>query len=824
MEARTAGNRGNPYDFTSPVKDPARFIGRKKELDEISYYLRLALAPKPQFFNVAVVGDRASGKTSLLNRVGFTASEQGFLVVRVALNAEIVENDVLLFKEVFDGILTQGADHGMYGGVKGAIYRAFRRALDTLDVGVEIPFGFGGAYISLRKTGKGPTLSQSVLVSDFRAVWTEAQKSVLRGIVLLIDEADLISRNEALLQKIRNVFSELTGFILFFAGTPAMFPSLSRVFSPLPRQFIKVNLTNFSSPSETSECLLSPLSDKERESFNQSCIWDIHSLTAGSPYEINLVGHFMYRRWAEGGSKQIGLSQEVLEQVFDQVDRFRSGRDVSIAGAIRSLSSGSLSVLLCVVELSGQSLESICQYSLLDVLRLEPPIPPEKHLAETASRVVELTTHHIVANSDGVVRFLGDAFDLLYLKYLCAARGIRTLDMVGSVEPLSPIVRVQNRIVVNLLLDGFQNYEVFIRFEDRVTIYGGASARSLLVFRALIGPEGVTISPNDIMQRAQTDRIPQTFRFQVKVPWAVNGFCSCVFLHSDSEVQRFEQRFRILSHQLTLQGYAFPPRDAISLFIEGRELQQTGDSAGAIRAFDSALDLFPHLETALMGKANLAVAQKDWETALTLVNLVLETEPNWYEVLRMRATLLLDLNRTDQAVDFLTRLCNRYSSHGELWRFKGVGLLRLGRAQEAKSALRQATEIDPGDSHAHELYGVAFELLGDMASAMQEAVVGLALDPALIDARLCRARILLGQGNALGALKEIDSGLEFSPGNPALRTMKAEILRALGDTPSLANVETVDVLAGIVPQAESRATKSDQSTGTGAAPPTDSEE
>jgi hypothetical protein len=69
----------NPYDFANPVNDPKIFAGRKTELEEINYYLDHAKYAS-RAINLAIIGDRASGKTSLLNMVQFGAEQRGFCV------------------------------------------------------------------------------------------------------------------------------------------------------------------------------------------------------------------------------------------------------------------------------------------------------------------------------------------------------------------------------------------------------------------------------------------------------------------------------------------------------------------------------------------------------------------------------------------------------------------------------------------------------------------------------------------------------------------------------------------------------------------------
>jgi len=208
----------NPYDFTKPVRNPELFAGRQRELAELEYYLELCRSERPVFHNLAMIGARAAGKTSLLNVIEHLARKKGILAVKVSLNAESSSNEVILFKEVIDAIMTKGAELGMFEGLGGKVYKSFRKIVDLLDAQAEIPLLFGTAYIGVKKNTQG-TLSQQVLVHDLTKLWEEAKKHEIPAIALLFDECDLLAKNEALLQKLRNIFSDIDGYLLVFAGT-----------------------------------------------------------------------------------------------------------------------------------------------------------------------------------------------------------------------------------------------------------------------------------------------------------------------------------------------------------------------------------------------------------------------------------------------------------------------------------------------------------------------------------------------------------------------------------------------------------------------------
>jgi hypothetical protein len=75
----------NPYDFANPVTDERFFAGRNEVLEDIEYYLNHA-ANAPQAINLALTGERASGKTSLLNMIEVKANAKNIIPVRINLD------------------------------------------------------------------------------------------------------------------------------------------------------------------------------------------------------------------------------------------------------------------------------------------------------------------------------------------------------------------------------------------------------------------------------------------------------------------------------------------------------------------------------------------------------------------------------------------------------------------------------------------------------------------------------------------------------------------------------------------------------------------
>ena len=54
----------NPFTYGNPISDPKRFVGRRREIEQIFMRLR-----NPEFESSSIVGERRGGKTSILNYI-----------------------------------------------------------------------------------------------------------------------------------------------------------------------------------------------------------------------------------------------------------------------------------------------------------------------------------------------------------------------------------------------------------------------------------------------------------------------------------------------------------------------------------------------------------------------------------------------------------------------------------------------------------------------------------------------------------------------------------------------------------------------------------
>ena len=758
----------NPYDFISPVRDPELFAGRHDELKEIEYYLQLSKNDKPKYFHLALVGPRSAGKTSLLNMIGHVATNLRLLSVKIALNAEIVKNDVLFFKEVFDGIITKGAEKGLYGGITGKVYRTYRKVIDTLDIKAEakVPFLFGGAYIGFKKN-ENTGIPQHVLLHDLKKMSSEAKNADIPTIVLLFDECDLIAQNEVLLQKIRNVFMEIDGYILVFSGTENMFPAISNVFSPIPRFFKRVNVDNFKNVKETEECLLKPLNEEDKKDFDNACIGEIHGLTNGTPYEINLVAHYMYRRWKDGKNPKIGLSPEVLDDVLNEIERLRQERHHAIANKIRSYWIDYLKALISLLEFPKVTKEWLAEFMMLEELDTLQPKDIYSKKSINSDYIERLKKDNVIAEEDGKLSFNGGQFDLLYLKYFCASKGVRDTKDFFMGLPEDPMWNLYHKIVENILVKGFEEYNIQAAFDKKEKIEGKTAQKFIIGARVANLPPG-THTILEISPKTREEfylGAANSVRFRINVGWMKDGFVTQVKFKKEEDREKFQSRLKSLTDKLDVLGYKILMEDEMEWNNRGTEFLKQGKIIEAVECFDKAIQINPSFELPWANKAKIFMDAKKHEEALECANKALELHRSWEHALKLKGMILINLGRNEEALEYLGKALEMNPEDSTTWDNKARALANLGRYNEAIECADKSLKTNPANPQLLSIKGLALTNLGRNDKALACFDEALGINPGNTIALLAKGHVLLNRGDCEGALGCFDVVLEKESGN-----------------------------------------------------------
>ena len=334
-EARAPRLPPNPYK-RSPIKQLADLAGRSRELSTIRYYLNLTASGQSP--HLALIGQRGVGKTSLLNGTGAIAKDLKLLAVRLDMNELKASSPGRFWHDLYSALALTMVNAGCWGGSKGPIYAELLRMLHQRQPGdidkavLQVPFVFSCHQGSI----DGFDLPDALVVSDFEACLTELQGKGMTGIALLIDEADCLGKNVPLLQMFRNIFQSVERCSLIMAGTEAVFPGLSEVFSPIPRQFHRVDVKPFAHWLDTRRLVRSPLSDDCFSAVvpTDEVVQELHELCGGAPDEVQLYCHHMFRSVEDGSAATMALSPQVFREVLRE---YRSNTPADVGAVLNAI-------------------------------------------------------------------------------------------------------------------------------------------------------------------------------------------------------------------------------------------------------------------------------------------------------------------------------------------------------------------------------------------------------------------------------------------------------------------------------------------------------
>jgi tetratricopeptide (TPR) repeat protein len=203
----------------------------------------------------------------------------------------------------------------------------------------------------------------------------------------------------------------------------------------------------------------------------------------------------------------------------------------------------------------------------------------------------------------------------------------------------------------------------------------------------------------------------------------------------------------------------------------------------AQREIEASLALLPEMSVANAMLGFVLEHTGRSEEAVERYSMALEFDPDNINALRSRASANLDLHRNREAIEDLERLCG-LGLEGEGARIRlAVAYLRLGDFETAQSHYRKALELnlEPSDeAQVHHHLGVIESQIGSLDHAVEEYRTALALDPALVAARLDLASALDRLGRHQEATELFRQVIEVDPRNIRARRGEAEALISMG--------------------------------------------
>jgi tetratricopeptide (TPR) repeat protein len=322
--------KSNPFPL-QPITSLNSLTGRTRELNELNYYFGLTASGKSS--HCAIIGPRGVGKSSLLLSSKEIANKHGLVPIHLDLNNEKVNSTISFWKDVYIVTCTTAAEVGAWGGSNSADYSEVVASLcgATKNSIFHLPRFWNSNNSQL-------ACPDSLIKSDLLQIRDELRVHNHSGFLIFIDEADLLTIDISFLQSVRNVFQSLDGISVVLAGTTNLFGQVVEIFSPIPRQFHKIELSAFPHWSETQGLISTALGEDHQDYMpKHTTIRELHRLTGGAPAETQLYCHQMYKEIERGNSKRMELSTQVYKAVLQELRKFAAADGADAVGKLENL-------------------------------------------------------------------------------------------------------------------------------------------------------------------------------------------------------------------------------------------------------------------------------------------------------------------------------------------------------------------------------------------------------------------------------------------------------------------------------------------------------
>ena len=443
MTARSIG--ANPYDYINEVSNPSLFAGRRQELAQLEEEVARLAAVQAIAPMVAIVGERRIGKTSVSLRVQETCETHQLLALRITLTDMTAAQPWEFWHEIFYGLLDKARSQNNTS----APGLGFRRNEEDDST----RYGLTESrleFFSANRERSTPVPHNLLVNNGLKTLVNSITATGLNGVLLIIDEAQLLVENRLITQQLRSATREAGRCGVVFVGETSLSQLFSDQSQPLFAQAKVIPLGNFGAQPDIAECALLPLEEDERPLMSPMTIDYLVRLSQGKPNQIRLICHSIYNRYQKGQQMDLNITIEALDDILDSIAATYTEYDVRRqVEIIRRLNSVDLETLYNMTRYPN--------WAIADIVELDESFRSEgssllassrrtSMLQEKRDRFVELG---LMADDPYKYTLAGDEFLSLYLRFWYEVRkhGRLSRSLVLGKGPATPFGEKTEKLI-----------------------------------------------------------------------------------------------------------------------------------------------------------------------------------------------------------------------------------------------------------------------------------------------------------------------------------------------------------------------------------------
>jgi hypothetical protein len=276
----------DPFTPDIPVSDPARFSGRRAQVELVVDSLYQLKHGKPT--STIITGDRGIGKSSLLNQAKELAQGDNSLPARLEIDIGAPKYDFIIAWH--DAAKDQGPREIVSG-----VMEELQSVVKSVFAKLKIEINLGGALkVSQKETdARDVTGIVNHFCTEISKVAARAKEHGKDGVLIFVDELDRANPTSGIATFFKLVIEKLsrdkvTNVAFFCAGITGAIQNLEEEHASIYRTFKEVPVPRLEA-KETAEILRTGY-DKVCCEYDERVLSAIHKLAAGYPEPVHLLG------------------------------------------------------------------------------------------------------------------------------------------------------------------------------------------------------------------------------------------------------------------------------------------------------------------------------------------------------------------------------------------------------------------------------------------------------------------------------------------------------------------------------------------------------
>jgi hypothetical protein len=319
----------SPYPIGGLITDSRLLQNRRSEIQRA---LDVVAPPEEGSGHALLIGEQHCGRSSALGEIGRrAAAECQRLVISLSGSEDLIHTRQSFCRRVLTGVVEALAQTDP----EAEWYQAWR---DRVYLRSTNPASGRDVLTSSLILASDPEreLDRAIFDRDLKALLGIAEQNGYSGIIVSIDDASPLTEDVSLVEGLLDGFDSVGGYALLMAGLPTTALHFTQAASSCVNRVTPIMLRPFRGPHQLYSALSVPLTESDQDYLRADDIdlmRDILQLTGGNPYEVMVVGHYLWLSCELEEQEHFVLTSRVLDRVIPHLSMLAADGDALRDGA-----------------------------------------------------------------------------------------------------------------------------------------------------------------------------------------------------------------------------------------------------------------------------------------------------------------------------------------------------------------------------------------------------------------------------------------------------------------------------------------------------------